>query len=197
LFALTVIGSLAIGIAASAAIFGLADALFLRPLPGVVDESRLVDVGRATNGQGFDDFGYQLLLTLQRATLLEGLAGFRLDASDVSLDNGRGGAARAYATPVTANYFAVPGSRAAAGRLFIGEEDRVCRTARPWPSISHAFARGGAAGGLVGTGAPRRGDGSSLGSEGRVSSAGRGLAPNDESASPVFDEHGEHLLLWH
>jgi MacB-like periplasmic core domain len=152
LFAFTAIGSLAIGIAASAAIFSLADALFLRPRPGVVDEARLVDVGRATNGQGFDNFGYQLLLALQRATQLEGLAGFRLDANAVSLDNGRGGSERAYATPVTANYFAVLGTRAAAGRLFLGDEDRVPDGA-PVAVISHAFwvRRFGASPEVVGT----------------------------------------------
>ena len=152
LFAFTAIGSLAIGIAASAAIFSLADALFLRPRPGVVDEARLVDVGRATNGQGFDNFGYQLLLALQRATQLEGLAGFRLDANAVSLDNGRGGFGRAYATPVTANYFAVLGTRAAAGRLFLGDEDRVPDGA-PVAVISHAFwvRRFGASPEVVGT----------------------------------------------
>jgi hypothetical protein len=68
LFAMTAIGSLAIGIAASASIFSLADALFLRPRPGLVNESRLMDIGRATNGQGFDNFGYQVLLALQQAT---------------------------------------------------------------------------------------------------------------------------------
>ncbi|MEZ5288109.1 MAG: hypothetical protein R2712_25595 [Vicinamibacterales bacterium] len=60
MFALTSILSLAIGIAASSTIFSMADALFLRPRPGLADESRLVDVGRATEGRGFDNFGYQL-----------------------------------------------------------------------------------------------------------------------------------------
>lgn len=138
LFALTAIGSLSIGIAASSTIFSLADALFLRPRPGLANESRLVDVGRTTDGQGFDNFGYQLLLALQRATQLEGIAGFRLDANAVSLDNGRGGSEAAYATPVTANYFSVLGTRAAAGRLFLGDEDRVPDGA-PVAVISHAF----------------------------------------------------------
>jgi len=138
LFALTAIASLAIGIAASSTVFSLADALFLRPRPGIVNEARLVDVGRATNGEGFDNFGYQVLLALQQATQLDGVAGFRLDAHAVSLDNGRGGSERAYATPVTANYFAVLGTRAAAGRLFHGDEDRVPDGA-PVAILNHAF----------------------------------------------------------
>lgn len=151
LFAMTAIGSLAIGIAASASIFSLADALFLRPRPGLVNESRLVDIGRATNGQGFDNFGYQVLLALQQATQLEGLAGFRLDANAVSLDNGQGGSERAYATLVTANYFAVLGTHPAAGRLFLGDEDRVPDSA-PVAVLSHAFwvRRFGAAPDIVG-----------------------------------------------
>jgi predicted permease len=138
LFAVTATGSLAIGIAASSAIFGLADALFLRPRPGLVDESRLVDIGRVTSGQGFDNFGYQVLLALQQARQLEGVAGFRMDANPISLDNGRGGSEAAYATPVTANYFSLLGTRAAAGRLFLGDEDRVFDGA-PVAVISHAF----------------------------------------------------------
>jgi len=51
LFALTAIASLAIGIGATATIFSFADALFPRPRPGIVDESRLVDVGRGSRRQ--------------------------------------------------------------------------------------------------------------------------------------------------
>jgi FtsX-like permease family protein len=47
---------------ASSTIVGLADALFLRPRPGLEDESRLLDIGRVTSGQGFDNFGYLVLL---------------------------------------------------------------------------------------------------------------------------------------
>ncbi|MCC7242826.1 MAG: ABC transporter permease, partial [Acidobacteria bacterium] len=126
LFTVTVVASLAIGIAASSTIFGLADALFLRPRAGVVDEARVVDVGRATDGQGFDNFGYQVLLALQQGTqTLEGIAGFRFGPNPVSLDDGHGGSERAHASLVSANYFKVLGTRAAAGRLFAGDEDRV------------------------------------------------------------------------
>jgi hypothetical protein len=97
-------------------------------------------------------FGYQVLLALQQATQLEGLAGFRLDANAVSLGDGRGGSVRANATPVTANYFSVLGTRAAAGRLFLGDEDRVPDGA-PVVVISHAFwlRRFGGAADAVGT----------------------------------------------
>ena len=138
LFAVTSIASLALGIAASSTIFSIADALFLRPRAGLVEESRLVDVGRATDGQGFDNFGYQVLLALREARLLDGIAGYRFDPSAVSLDNGRGGSERAYAAVVTANYFDVLGTRPAAGRFFRADEDQV-PDAVPVVVLEHAF----------------------------------------------------------
>ena len=94
LFTLTSVASLTIGIGACATMFSLADALFLRPRPGLVDEARLVDVARSTDGQGFDNIGYPVLRALQGAAQLDGLAGYRLDPSPVSLDGGSGGAER-------------------------------------------------------------------------------------------------------
>ena len=138
LFTITSIASLALGIAASSTIFSMADALFLRPRAGLVDESRLVDVGRTTDGQGFDNFGYQALLVLREARLLEGIAGYRFDPTAVSLDNGRGGSERAYAAVVTANYFDVLGTRPAAGRFFRADEDQV-PDAVPVVVLEHAF----------------------------------------------------------
>ena len=138
LFAVTSIASLALGIAASSTIFSMADALFLRPRPGLVNESRLVDVGRTTDGQGFDNFGYQVLLALREARLLDGIAGYRFDPGAVSLDNGRGGSERAFAAVVTANYFDVLGTRPAAGRFFRADEDEV-PDAVPVVVLEHAF----------------------------------------------------------
>ena len=61
---------LAIGIAASAAIFSLADAMLLRPRVGVADPATLVDIGRRRNGEGFDNFGYPLFAAMrERSTL--------------------------------------------------------------------------------------------------------------------------------
>ena len=140
LFALTSIGSLAIGIGACATMFSLADALFLRPRPGLVDEARLVDVARSTDGQGFDNLGYPVLRALQGATQLEGLAGYRLDPSPVSLEGGDGAAERVFAAPVTGNYFEVLGTRPALGRFFRHDEDEVPDRS-PVAVLSHAFWR--------------------------------------------------------
>jgi putative ABC transport system permease protein len=48
LFTLTAALSLAIGIGASTTIFSVASALLLRPLPGLSQPQRLVDLGRTT-----------------------------------------------------------------------------------------------------------------------------------------------------
>ena len=74
--------SLAIGIAATAAIFSLADALLLRPRAGVADPDTLVDIGRTTNGEGFDNFGYPLFRTMrEQSTLVRGHRGAALRAA--------------------------------------------------------------------------------------------------------------------
>jgi hypothetical protein len=66
IFTLMSVLSLAMGIAASAAIFSLADAFLLRARIGVADPATLVDIGRsAPDGQGFDNFGYPLFKELR------------------------------------------------------------------------------------------------------------------------------------
>ena len=50
--------SLAIGIGANTTIFSVASAVLLRPLPGLTDPGRLVDVGRTTDGNDFDTATY-------------------------------------------------------------------------------------------------------------------------------------------
>ncbi len=58
LFTATAIASLAIGIGANTTIFSIASAMLLRPLPGLSDPGRLVDIGRTRNGRGFDNSSY-------------------------------------------------------------------------------------------------------------------------------------------
>ena len=58
LFTITAALSLALGIGANTTIFSVATALLLRPLPGLADPSRLVDVGRTQDGRGFDTVSY-------------------------------------------------------------------------------------------------------------------------------------------
>lgn len=138
LFTLTAIVSLAIGVASSGAIFSLADALLLRPRVGVAEPATLVDIGRTTNGDGFDNFGYPLFEALRdRTTLFEGISAQQFGPTVMSL----GDAAlseRTFASLVSGNYFAVVGTRPALGRFFLPEEDATSGT-HPVAVLSHQF----------------------------------------------------------
>ena len=80
LFAVTAILSLAIGLGANITIFSAASALLLRPLPGLADASRIVDIGRTQNGDGFDTSSYPNYRDFrERVTTLEGVYTARLE----------------------------------------------------------------------------------------------------------------------
>jgi predicted permease len=124
LFTATAALSLAIGIGANTTIFSIATALLLRPLPGLADPARLVDIGRTTNGQGFDTATYPNYKDLrERVTTLSELYAYRVEPQPVSLSDG-GDAERIYGAPVSGNYFRALGTVPAAGRLFTDDDDR-------------------------------------------------------------------------
>jgi predicted permease len=138
IFTLTSIGSLTVGIAASTAIFSLADALLLRPRPGVANPSTLVDIGRTTNGEGFDNFGYPLFqLMRERSTSFAALSMHVMTPYVMSLGDAHS-SERVYAGLVSGNYFEVVGTRPAAGRFFVPDEDRTSGT-HPVVVLSHQF----------------------------------------------------------
>jgi len=115
--------SLAIGIGANTTIFSVANALLLRPLPGLAQADRLVDIGRTQNGRGFDTTSYPNYRDVrERATTLSGVYAIRLEPQVMSL-TGRDGAERVYGTFVSGNYFNVLGTRAVHGRLFTDADD--------------------------------------------------------------------------
>ena len=127
--------SLAIGIGANSTIFSLASALLLRPLPGLANPDRLVDVGRTTNGQGFDTSTYPNFKDLrERVTSLSELYAYRLEPQAISLSDGRD-AERIYGTPVSGSYFRALGTGPANGRLFTDDDDR--ETGPPVAVISY------------------------------------------------------------
>jgi predicted permease len=124
-FTATAVLSLAIGIAANAAIFSLADALLLRGRPGIADPDQLVDVARSQDGEGFDNMSYPNYLDFRdRNTVFAGLAAHRMEAGPFGLGSGDG-AERVFGTAVSGNYFDVLGVRMAQGRGFRPEEDRL------------------------------------------------------------------------
>jgi predicted permease len=138
LFALTATLSLAIGIGANTTIFTIANALLFKPPSGVADSSRLVDIGRSQNGEGFDNSSYPNYLDIRsRTTTLSGVYAYRFGAEPMSL-GGRDGAERIYGDMVSTNYFTVLGTRALVGRLFeVGDSEQA--GASPIAVLSHQF----------------------------------------------------------
>ncbi|HET7697778.1 MAG TPA: ABC transporter permease [Vicinamibacterales bacterium] len=124
LFTATAALSLAIGIGANTTIFSVATAILLRPLPGLADPARLVDIGRTTNGSGFDTATYPNYKDLrERVTTLSELYAYRGEPQAISLSDGAE-AERIYGMPVSGNYFRALGAVPAAGRLFTDDDDR-------------------------------------------------------------------------
>jgi len=124
-FTIVAVASLAIGIAGNAAIFSVADALLLRPLPGVSNPDRFVEIGRTVRGNPIDTMSYPNFADLrERNTVFEGLAAYRPTANAFGLTV-EGTAQQAFGTPVSANYFAVAGVGMALGRGFGTDDDRI------------------------------------------------------------------------
>lgn len=140
LFTGTAIASLAIGIAASTTIFGLADALFVQPAPGVRDAARIVDIERTTNGRGFGTINYPVFQQLRdHARSFESMSATSRSPAPLSLRDGET-SGRAYGLTVSSSYFDVLGARPALGRFFRAEEDSA-PDAHPVVVLSHRFWR--------------------------------------------------------
>ena len=135
LFTITAALSLAIGIGANTTIFSVANALLLRPLPGVTDSPTLVDLGRTSGGEGFDTVSYHYYRAVrERTTTLSNVFAYR-EPSAMSL-GGRGDAERIYGTMVSGSYFPTLGTRAAVGRL-LNDGDDLTIGAHPVAVIGH------------------------------------------------------------
>jgi len=138
LFALTAVLSLAIGIGANTTIFTIANALLFKPPLGVADASRLVDVGRSQDGQGFDNGSYSNYLDIRaRNTVFSGIYAYRLAPEPMSL-RGKDGAERIYGEMVSTNYFNVLGTPPHIGRLFTSDDSEQ-PAATPLAVLSHRF----------------------------------------------------------
>jgi len=138
LFTLTAVVSLAIGIGANTAIFTVANALLFAPTAGVQDMHRLVDIGRTTEGSGFDTTSYPTYTDLRaRQTVFENVYATRMEPQPISL-GGADGAERIYGEQVSASYFDVLGVQPAAGTLFHTDEEQLGVPLRK-VVLSHAF----------------------------------------------------------
>lgn len=139
LFTLTSVASLAIGIAAATTIFSLTDALLFEPATGVRDGSRVIDIGRANQGEGgFDNMSYPAVKYLKDHTqTLEDIAALNFGGGPLTLTD-NGSSERIFGMLVSGNYFEVLGTRPALGRFFRPDEDAVPGE-RPVVVLSYAF----------------------------------------------------------
>lgn len=115
-------GSLALGIAGNAVIFGLVNAMLLRPLPAA-DPHRLVRIGSTRNGTGFTAFSYPEYLDYRdQAAAFEGVLAHQPNSLVLNLT---GEPRLTWVEIVSANYFTVLGVNATVGRVFQPEEGRA------------------------------------------------------------------------
>lgn len=130
---------IAVGIGANSTIFSFANALLLRPIPGVIEPERLVMIGRTMSGAGFDTLSWPNYVDIRdQNTTLSGLAAFFSTA--IHLSTG-GEAERVRGAAVTGNYFAVLGVSAELGRTLL-EEDSAPPGGSPVVVISDRLWRG-------------------------------------------------------
>jgi predicted permease len=137
-FTITAAASLALGIAASSAVFSLADALLLAPSVGIHDPSEVVDIGRSNQGRAFDNMAHPAFKYLRAHTqTMAGMAALDFSGGPMSLGDGQS-SERVFARMVSANYFEVLGTRPALGRFFHPDEDAVPGE-RPVVVLTHEF----------------------------------------------------------
>ncbi len=138
-FTLIAILSLALGIGANAAMFSLADALVLRPLP-VTDPNSVMDVSAVHPGTDSGSLTYPDYLDLRKSSKsLDGLVAFQL--STFSMARTKDDVARMrMGMLVSDNFFQVMGVQPVLGRSFLPEETR---TTAPEPPVilGHDFWR--------------------------------------------------------
>ncbi len=123
-FTAAAVVTLALGIGANAAIFGVVNAVLFRPLPGIEDIDRLVQVfRRSTRGGLITNVSYPNYKDWRdQNRVFSGLAAYR--SLTVSLNPGNS-PERVRAALVSGNYFEVLGVKPALGRTFLPEEDAV------------------------------------------------------------------------
>ncbi len=121
-FSVIAIVTLALGIGANTAVFSLLNAIFFRPLPAVVESSRLVAMNETLGGGSFPTVSYPNYRDIRdRMQSVTGLASYRIMPANVGLP---GSNQRVWGYLVTGNYFDVLGVKPYRGRL-IGPGDDV------------------------------------------------------------------------
>ena len=117
--------TLALGIGAATAVFGVVDAVLLRPMP-FPNADRLVVPSHALPGLGIPWAGQSrgtYFHYRRTARSLQSLAGYRSDPVNLADAGGTGEAERAHAAQITANLLPTLGVAPARGRNFAAAED--------------------------------------------------------------------------
>lgn len=136
-FTVAAVVSVGLGVAATTTIYSVADAL-VGPVSGVRDAARVVDIGRANDGRGFDNMSHPAFEYLRaHATTLEGMSAMELGGRPMSLTIGES-SERVFGTVVSANFFDVVGVGTTLGRVFRPDEDLVPGE-RPVVVLTHRF----------------------------------------------------------
>lgn len=122
IFAIVVVGVIAIGIGAMTTIFSGVNAYLFKPLPGTTQGSQLIQIDRTKPGttegtQG--SFSYFTYLR-KNAQTVSGVAAW--SKVDLTISRRTGGVT-AYGNIVSDNYFSVLGAKPALGRFFLPGED--------------------------------------------------------------------------
>jgi predicted permease len=133
-FTFVVTATLALGIGANTAIFGLVDTLLLRPLPAVKAPGELVLLMRG-DGQGPTTSYPEFTDLRERNDVLSGLALYT--QAPISFGNNVRSEV-VLGAMVSANYFDVLGIKPSLGRTFLPEEDRTAGT-HPVVVLNHSF----------------------------------------------------------
>src|SRR5258705_7939213 len=126
LFTLTAVVSLGIGIAGNAAIFSVADALFVRGFPGITEADALVEVaGREEGVPGLENLSYPNYVDLRgRSRVFDDLAAVQLRGQPFGVSS-EAGAESVHGMVVSGNYFDVLGVRMSLGRGLRPDDDRI------------------------------------------------------------------------
>jgi predicted permease len=119
-FTLLAVGTLTIGVGANTAVFGLVNAILLRPLPLIVEPERLVEISRYA-GNDYVDVSYRIFQAIRNERGLVVDAAAYMPAP-VSLSIGSDDASVRMAMVTTGNYFDLLGVRPGLGRFFAPSE---------------------------------------------------------------------------
>lgn len=139
LFLVVAAGSLALGIGANTAVFSVANALLLRPLPGMANYDRAVELGRARRGSGFDTFTWPDFVDIREQTpALAEAAGYSFAILSVA-QGGEGIRATGYV--VTPSYFSVVGAAPPELGRYLAPDEATGFGEHPVTVVSNRFWR--------------------------------------------------------